>query len=224
MTKENALSSIAMLVPTASFVDMSLGFYSSIISSFDRVKWDATILSIYALFLCAYLLYVFFVEYWRYHRLHNLKSPIVDIILVGMVFVSIRELLRRSGEVHEAFAALACFLLALVIWEIVTMQKGYRHYFNANKKSLTLRKLLSLLLGVIKFKVQPHETTHWDEYRYWLISDIIFLLLIVAGWMVSLLGGLPDVVSRITICTVGFYVGILNTWRYRMAERHWRES
>ena len=225
MSKENIVTAILMLVPAAICVDLVLSLYPSVSTSVGNGRWDAAILSIYAVFLCSYMFWIFSIEYWRYTRLHNLKSPVIDFLLVVMIFVSIREFGKRTGEVREAFAALACFLLALVVWEIVTILKGIRPYFNADKKSLKLKELLSLLLVVLGFDVSPNETTRWDEYRYWLISDSILLLLVVAGWLAfTLLRGIPDIVPRVCIFVVGFYIGILNTWRYRTAERHWRDA
>jgi len=224
VSKETILSIALMLVPAAILAEMASQILPLVLTVFEG-DWDSKLLSGYALFLGLYLFYIFLNEYWKFGVLHALKSRPVDFLLLAIMFMSIRRLGESAGSIVDAFSSLAVFLFALIVWELVTMGSGYRNHFRVAGGSLSLRELAVLCFSIQTLNADPRSATHWDEYRYWLISDSFLLILVVAGWVVfSQTSGVPEFIPRVCICAVGYLVGAFNIMRYNIGERRWREA
>jgi hypothetical protein len=185
-------------------------------------QWSGALpLCMYGLFLASYLYYVLFCEYAYFPAVHLRKSPALDWLIVGFIFASIRlfNLCADPTDLRHAIWWLDFFLASLCSWEIYTMCRcGY--FTTEGRFWLPWCKLLREPLFPFQ---SPSETSHRDEYRYWLLLD--GTLFVVISLTLFLFPTLPIIHPEIVMWTVtvaGTAIGLINIFRYRVVLRRTR--
>jgi hypothetical protein len=173
----------------------------------------------YGIFVFCYWNWILWHEYTWFSTLHELKSPGPDTLLVASLAVSLRSFIL-APDLVTALWWLAVFLGCACLWEIYTMQRGYKKYFRKQRSPLDANSWISLLgAPLLPFRVPIW--THWNEYRYWLVLDLSGLIVLVGMATAYTPHQSAESDSLLTpLLVLGLTViGLVNIFRYRTVLR-----
>ena len=173
---------------------------------------------LFAVWLSLYFLYILFWEYYLFSELHALKSPPMDGLLLIGIFLSVRQFSHAGENVPASLAWMCLGLVWTIIWECYTILVGREKYFNASADSLKPLPMAQNFMNSLLYKSKKQQSVHWDEYRYWLMLDLV--LLVPASVSVVLCKRIqsPELNRQIqwSLLSLCFGLCIFNIYRYKL--------
>ncbi|MBU4230802.1 MAG: hypothetical protein KKG88_10955 [Proteobacteria bacterium] len=213
--KSLKISLYAGLPPVIFFPFFFAGFLDKSFLNFTPSIW---VLKLYSLFLFLYLWDIIFNEYRNFYSFHIQKSLPIDMAIIILANLSLGLFTLLLSNLKLTILSLFFFLFSLSCWSFYGLKVGRRTYFKEDYSDLKFNKMIFLFVNSLFLNEDRKNITHWNEYRYWIYLDSILCLAVGLCYLSFdfLTEHFSLWILQSIIAVVGFYVGILNSWRHKV--------
>jgi hypothetical protein len=181
----------------------------------DWTSLSSTIFSGYVIGLFVFFLMIAYFEYKINLHLHAKKFPPIDIVILVLLFISVRNFAITSIEPIVSLRWWCTVLFIITAWDTYTFIIGCKCGI-FKKESIRIVPMLELVLDALVKNFTIRNVSLSEEYRYWMALDglclAIFSLLYLVFYIFNI--QINKELYVISQAVLGGYIVSLNSYRY----------